>query len=123
MICLIGGGAGALVIAAGMLCSTFGAGRLLYTADDAKEYEAASSGLHAATSGHSYEEGHGEHAAPAGDRKAAVAAARQRFERAQATLETARFAQQRLGPWLIGTGLAATIIFGIGYLASRGESD
>ncbi len=121
LVCLIGASAGAVFMIAGGVWSALGGGRVVYSPEQAEEYEAASTALHAATSGHVHEAEDAEHVEGTLDRKAAVAAARQRFDRAQAALETARFAQHRLGPWLIGIGLAAAIAFGIGYWASQGN--
>jgi hypothetical protein len=116
---------GIALMALGLAWPLIGGGRLMYSPEQAKEFQDASAALHAATSGHAHAEGETpeEHAQPAAadpaERDALVAAARSRFQQAEATLETARFAQNNLGHWFTGVGLAAAIAFGIGYGLSQ----
>ena len=123
--CAIGAVLGIALMALGLAWPLIGGGRLMYSPEQAKEYQDAGAALHAATSGHAHGEGetpeeHAKHAEvdPA-ERDAQVAAARERFQQAEATLETARFAQNNLGHWFTGVGLAAAIAFGIGYGLSQ----
>lgn len=113
---------GVAVLIAGVVWSVWGSGRVMYSPEQAQEFEAAGAALHAATMGHESHDGHEHEPPPADvDREALVAKARARYERAQATLESARFANNQLGKWLAGVGLAASLAFGIGYLSSRGQ--
>jgi hypothetical protein len=123
ILCLVGCAAGVLVLLAGIGWSLFGSGRAVYTEEQAQEHRAAGVALHAATSGHV---GEGEPTGPPvprAEREASVAAARERFEKAEAELKSARFAQNALGKWLITAGLAAAVAFGVGYVASRRNSE
>jgi hypothetical protein len=118
--CLVGCGLGVLLMLVGVGWSIWGDGRAAYQPAQAQEWDEASTALHAATIGH----GHGpstQGASSDGDREAAVAAARERFERADAALRSARFAKDRLGPLLVWIGLAIAAAFGVGYLAGRSE--
>jgi hypothetical protein len=119
VICMLGIGVGVLAVIAGVAWAVLGGGRMMYTQEQAKEYSSAASALHSATSGHDHSGGADK--GPATDRDAAVAAARERFDRAEAALKSAKFAQNELGAWLMGLGLAVTVAFGIGYVASRGD--
>lgn len=117
--------AGAALALAGVAWEVFGAADVVYTPQQAQEYETASAALHAATIGHA----HGDHVAEGGasdgppqsteDRKAEVAKARQRFDRAKAALVTARFVENGLGSWIVAAGLAISAGFGVGYLSVR----
>jgi multidrug efflux pump subunit AcrA (membrane-fusion protein) len=120
---LAGSALGAALLISGVAWSTLAGGRAVYSVEQADEYEAAATALHAATSGHAAAGSPPVAAASAAAREAAVAAARERFDRARSTLDSARFAQNELGKWLMGIGLAAVIAFGVGYLTSQGESD
>jgi hypothetical protein len=123
-LCAVGAAGGLVLMAVGLAWPAIGGGRMLYSETQAKEYQDASAALHAATSGHVHadREPH-DHASrpPVGpaEREAQVAAARERFQQAEAKLETARFAQNSLGHWFTGVGLAAAIAFGIGYGLSQ----
>lgn len=117
LLCLIGCGLGAMLVIAGAVWSIFGSGQAFYSPDQAKEWEEASAAWHAQTIGHAHQ--HSPGAGGDTDREAAVAAARARFEKADAALQRARFAKNRLGPLLEWIGLAGTIAFGVGYLACR----
>src|SRR5262245_58267368 len=50
--CLVGVGAGVLLIVAGAVWSTLDAGRMMYSPEQAKEWEQAGAAFHSATSGH-----------------------------------------------------------------------
>jgi hypothetical protein len=106
-----------LTAIAGALWSNFDAGRMVYSPAQAKEWAEASSAFHLATSGHAPDGS--EMPESEEERDAIVAAARQRYEKAQAVLDSARFTQYQLGSWLIRGGLAAVAIFGVGYGATR----
>jgi hypothetical protein len=125
ILCLVGIAAGVLVVVAGALWPMLGVGHSVYTPEQAKKWELANTAVHAATLGR----GPDGSVLPGADtpegRQAAVAAAKKKYgyEEARAELESARFAQDQLGKWLIGAGLAATVVFGIGYVASRNEGE
>jgi hypothetical protein len=121
VICLVGVAAGVVLVAVGLAWPLLNPGRKLYTPAQAAEWEQAGAALHAATSGHAAD-GSRLPADPA-EREKIIAAARQRYEKAQGELESARFAQNELGTWLIGIGLAAVIAFGIGYAVSRRDAE
>ncbi len=93
-------------------------GRSTYLPAQADEWEQASAALHDATIGHAHEPSPDATAEDA-DRAAAVTAARERFDRADAALRSARFAKDRLGPLLVWIGLVTAGAFGVGYLAGR----
>jgi hypothetical protein len=48
-----------------------------------------------------------------------LAAAQERLDRLEAELSGARTRSQQTGVWLLRTGLAAMVLFGIGYLSLR----
>jgi hypothetical protein len=120
LICLLGSGLGLLLILAGVGWSLFGGAHLVYSTEQAEEWEQANAALHAASFGHVHGQTPGTTAA-ADDPDAALAAARTRFERADAALQSARFVKDRLGQLLVGIGLAVTAAFGVGYLLARGD--
>jgi hypothetical protein len=122
-LCLVGCALGVVVLLAGVGWSLFGGGRAVYTEEQALEHRAAGAALHAATSGHVGEHEPSGPPLPRAEREAAVAAARERFDKAEAELKAARFAQDALGKWLITAGLAAAVAFGVGYVASRRNTE
>ena len=117
-VCLAGLVVGLTLTLGGGAWSTFGSGREVYSLEEAKEYEAAAGAMHAATIPHDPKHGGAE--GQGGKEPPPLAEARERFARAKAALDNARFAQDKLGPWLVGIGLAATTVFGIGYWTARG---
>jgi hypothetical protein len=119
--CLVGVGAGVLLAVVGGLWSTILAGRTIYTPAQAEEWEKAGKDFHSATIGRTAEGG----VLPSdpAERDKIVAAARQRYQKAQEELDSARFAQNELGWWLAAFGLAAIASFGIGYIASRRDAE
>jgi len=88
---------------------------LLWSAEQAVEYEAANNAVQAAHSHHGQptEDDH------AGEDSPDLAAAEQKLDALKAQLERAQYAQNGLGPLLTRIGLAGAIAFGIGYLVSR----
>ena len=116
--CLVGIVVGAIVALAGASWSTLRPGRLVYTPEQAQEYQDA----YAAASGHP-PRGEAPASPATDDRDVLVAQARERFERAQAELDSARFVQNQLGKWLVGVGLVIMVVFGIVYATSRGPAD
>jgi hypothetical protein len=119
--CLVGCGFGMLLILTGIGWSSFGGARLVYSPEQAKEWEEAHAAWHAASSGHVH--AHSPGMSTAGDPDANLAAARERFERADAELQSARFVKNRLGFLLLWTGLAVAGAFGVGYLIVRGDQN
>lgn len=95
----------------------------VWTPDQALEYQRAGEALHAArspqpNSAAAPRDAPTAHATSA-ERTMALIAAQERFNRIGAQLERARDQHQRWGRWAAGTGLALTILSGLGYLASR----
>jgi hypothetical protein len=123
VLCLVGMGAGVLMSIAGALWSVLGTGRMVYSPEQAKQLEQASTTYHAATLGRTPEGSVLPGAETAEGRKAAVAAARHKYNQARAELESARFARDQLGKWLIVAGLGGIVFFGIGYVASRKDRE
>jgi hypothetical protein len=120
LVCLAGLGLGLVMTAAGAAWSVLAGGKTLYSDEQAQEWDEASAAWHAATVGHA----HGDSTKAVDhphDRDDSVAAARERFRRADAALKSARFARDRLGPLLIWIGLAAAGAFGVGYLVTRSD--
>ena len=119
VVCLAGIGVGAALIVAGVLWPRMTSDESLWTVEQAREFQAASDALHAASRnprdarpGPADEEGELV--------DAEIAAARERFAQIQAELAKARYAREEVGPLLTRIGLAAAIAFGIGYWISRG---
>lgn len=116
--------AGIGLVAVGLSWKQFAQPRMVWSPEQAQEHEAAFNDLHAAISA----EGHGDHEAKPGKENAApsasppdVAAARERFERIDGQLQSARRLKTNLGPQLARIGLVVAVLFGIGYLSSRGD--
>jgi hypothetical protein len=92
----------------------------VWSSEQAAEFKAASEALHDARRG-----GQADHPQKGGPtaNDAAVSgeltAAQARFDRIEAELTEARAGRHRMGSWLIRIGLAAMIVFGVGYLASQ----
>ena len=120
-VCLIGCGLGVLLILAGVGWSKLGVTRIVYSPEQAKEWEEAQAALHAASSDHNHEDSTPPEA-PEANPDAVMSAARERFERADAELQSARFVKDRLGPLLTVIGLAAAGAFGVGSLLARGAA-
>jgi hypothetical protein len=96
----------------GLIWSTTASPSSVWSPEQAAEYQAAGEALHAARS------------RPASSDEAEdseLAAAQQRFGRIETELAAAQTGRDRIGRWLIRLGLAAMLLFGIGYLATRGE--
>ena len=119
LVCSIGVALGLAAIVAGIAWRAFGSGELMYSKEQAHEYSAAKTALHAATSGHGDAETGSTPSNAHEPVDAAIAEARQRLERAEQDIATARFAHEQLAAWLIRIGLATVMVFGIGYLATR----
>lgn len=115
--CLGGLALAVLTMLAGAIWGRVAAKRpeMLWSAEQAAEYQAASDDLHRMEHDH----GHAAGEAVGGDSATEQTAARARFNELKVQLERAQYAQNRLGPRLIQFGLAGAIAFGLGYLASR----
>jgi hypothetical protein len=118
--CLLGCGLGVLLIVAGAAWSNLGGARMVYSPEQAKEWEEAHAAWHAASSGHTHDHATSP-AASEGNHDAALETARERFERADAELESARFMKDRLGGLMIWIGLAVAGAFGVGYLLAGSD--
>jgi hypothetical protein len=93
-----------------------------WSPEKAAEHKAAGEALHAARRGAHGDQQSGapSHEPDGGNRKPPdLSAAQARFERIEAELAEARTRRQRAATWLVRTGLAAMVLFGIGYLATR----
>jgi hypothetical protein len=113
LVCLVGSALGVLLLLGGLGWSLFGDAHLVYSTEQAEEWEKANAAWHAASIGHVH--GHSS-AGKVTKSDATLAAARERFERADAELQAARFMKYRLGPLLSMVGLAVAGAFGVGYL-------
>ncbi len=113
VLCVAGAAFGVGMLIVGLAWKSATTPETFWTAEQAKEYEAASAAVQHQPvrdeAGHS-------HAAPSEQ-------ARQRFAHISAELEHARYARDEVGPLLVKFGLAAAIAFGVGYLMTRGDSD
>jgi hypothetical protein len=111
VICMAGAAFGVGMLLVGLVWKSATSPETFWTAEQAKEFEAASAALHATRD----EAGH-SHAVPSDE-------ARQRFALISAELERARYARDELGPLLTKLGLATAVAFGIGYLIASRDSD
>jgi hypothetical protein len=124
LVCLAGLLAGLLVTLAGLAWMVLAKPSHVWSPEQAAELKAAGDALHAARSRDPGEAQQGQQATPqaAGDASQAppaLAAAQARFDRIDAELESARTGRQRTGTWLLRLGLAAMVLFGVGYLSTR----
>jgi hypothetical protein len=103
---------GLFLVLGGLVWSTLAAPSSVWSREQAAEYQAAGEALHAARS---------QSPASDGTAKSALTTAQQRFDRIEAELVAAQTGRQRISRWLVRLGLAAMLLFGVGYLASRGE--
>jgi hypothetical protein len=120
-ICLGGILLGLLVTIAGLTWPLWARPSLVWTAEQAAEYQSAGEALHAArridptaTGGNSDPDDGGE----AGQSDSQLAVAQERFDKIRAELAAAQSLRQRAGAWLRWLGLAMMLLFGLGYLAS-----
>jgi hypothetical protein len=102
--CLVGAAIGLMAAISGAVWQRMALPRYVWTVEQAEEFEKANSALHAAA---------------AGDDDAEHEAAKRRFNRIAAELQSARYAKDRLGSLFIRGGLAAAAAFSVGYLAIR----
>lgn len=112
--CLAGLSVGVILIVAGGLWQLFAGPRLVWSPEQVREHRAARMAWHDLQ----YDEGAPDAAADTG-RQAQIDAARARFERIQADLDSAIALHEGRGTRLIYVGLAAIVLFGVGYLSSR----
>ncbi len=94
----------------------------VWSKEQAKELTDARNALHDLTYNHEDAPSAAKASRPSqspADRDAAHAAAQARFDRVQAELVQARSVGHERGAWLIRIGLAAVVLFGIGYLSSQ----
>lgn len=103
MACLAGVAIGLLTALGGGVWQRTALPRHVWTIEQAKEFDAANAALHSVDM----------------DDREKYAAARQRFDRVAADLQSARYAKDRLGNVLVRGGLAAAAVFSVGYLATR----
>jgi hypothetical protein len=122
-ICLGGMLLGVVMGTAGLFWGSWAKPSLVWTPEQAAEYQAAGEALHAArrmdgpSSG-----GLDANAGAEGDESdRRLAAAQERFDRIEAELGSAQTLRQRTGAWLRWLGLAAIVLFGVGYLSARKE--
>jgi hypothetical protein len=107
----------ALVVAGG-LRKALARPEAAWSQQQATEFQAARNALHDLTYSESGAHGsNGSSDEPSPERLAKRAEAKARFDRIEAQLVEARSNYQRTGTWLFRLGLAAMIIFGIGYLS------
>jgi hypothetical protein len=122
-ICLGGILFGVIVGAAGLFWSQWAKPSLVWTPEQAAEYQAAGEALHAARRVDPASSGdvHASAGAEGDEPDRRLAAAQERFDKIEAKLAAAQTLRQRTGAWLRWLGLAAIVLFGVGYLSSRRE--
>jgi hypothetical protein len=117
MICQAGLVVGMLVLLAGALWQNFARPQHVWTEDKAEQYRAAQSQLHTLI----YDDPAAPSAPESPERAAARDTAKERFNRIQQELDDAIETHRHRGARLMQAGLAAIVLFGVGYLSSRRE--
>jgi hypothetical protein len=103
---------GMLTIAIGASWSLMVSPAQVWSAEEALEYQAANDALHEARTKNRVDSGEGE-------MSPAMAAAKARFDRIDAQLESARSAYDAWGHWIAAAGFGATLLCGAGFLVLR----
>lgn len=120
VVCQAGVFLGAALVLSGLLWKATLRPSSLWSPEQAKEFTDARNALHELSYDHEGASGvAGMTSQAAADRKAARTAAQARFDRISADLEHARTTGQQRGNWLVRFGVAAVVLFGVGYLSSR----
>lgn len=115
---LAGMALGIALIAAGLLWNALAKPEHVWSKEQADEFEAARHAMHDLT----YDSPSTTSSGISADaREAQMAAAKQRFEKIEADLAVAASRQREAGVWMTRMGLAALVLFGLGYLASHGS--
>ena len=107
------------LILAGWLRGALAKPEHFWSPEQAQEFEAARVAMHQLT--YDAPPRPGTAASSPDSRQAEMDLARRRFEKIDAELTAARSRQAGAGAWLTRMGLAALVLFGIGYLASQGS--
>jgi hypothetical protein len=117
--CIAGMAFGGALVAAGLLWNALAKPEHVWAREQALELEAARHQMHQLT----YDSPHvtASPGSSADSREAQMAAAKNRFEKIEADLTAARSRQQQTGVWMTRMGLAALVLFGLGYLALHGS--
>jgi hypothetical protein len=110
---------GVAMIVAGFVSKATVRPSAVWSKEQAKELTDARNALHDLTYNHEAGPATAKTPSESTDRDAARAAAQARFDRIQADLEQAQTAGHQRGAWLIRIGLAAIVLFGIGYLSAQ----
>ena len=108
---------GVALVVAGLLWNALAKPEHVWSREQAIELETARHAMHELT--YDFPQTPASPGNSADSREAQMAAAKRRFEKIEADLVAARSRQQQTGVWMIRMGLAALVLFGIGYLASR----
>lgn len=107
------------LIAAGLAWSAFAKPEHFWSPDQAQEFEVARAAMHQLT--YETKPNSAPSGAPPASREAEMELAKRRFEKIDAELSAARVRREETGVWLTRMGLAALVVFGLGYLASQGS--
>ena len=116
---LVGMAVGIALVVAGLLWNAFAKPEHVWSKEQAEEFETARQIMHELT--YDLPSAPASSNASAETREAQLTAAKQRFEKIEADLAAAAARQQETGMWLTRMGLAAVVLFGIGYLAANGS--
>lgn len=109
---------GTLLLALGLGWSSLAPPKLVWSPQQAAEYQAAGEALHAARrSTAATGVRPGEDAATSPE----LAAAQARFDKIDSELADAQSRRQRTGAWLVRVALGTMILCGVGYLSLRSE--
>jgi hypothetical protein len=119
--CQIGIALGLALTVAGGLWNALARPDAAWSEKQAAEFKSARNALHDMTYNRAEDQrSDGSPGEPSKAQIAERAAAKARFDRIEAELAAARVGYHRTGMWLVRLGLAAMIVFGVGYFASHG---
>jgi predicted negative regulator of RcsB-dependent stress response len=114
--------AGLLATIAGLAWPVWAKPSLVWSPEQAAEFQAAGEALHAARQIDQAEAAANFAGADdAGQSDAQLASAQERFDKIEAELAAAQSLREGAGAWLRWLGLAVMLLCGLGYLASRGD--
>lgn len=119
ILCLTGMAIGIALVAAGSLWNALAKPEHVWSNEQASEFETARNAMHELTYDLPRTPASPDNSADS--REAQMAAAKRRFEKIEADLAAARSRQQLTGVWMTRMGLAALVLFGLGYLTSHGS--
>lgn len=115
----VGMGLGIALIAAGLLWNAFAKPAYFWSPEQAREYDSARNAMHQLT--YDLPKTSSASGGSPPSRDAEMELAKRRFEKIDAELAAARARREGTGVWMTRMGLAALVLFGLGYLASQGS--